>query len=77
MTVEHFGKYQLEFIPLELAGIRRWAAYLAIHKFDEDKQDFVCILEKHRVSDSEFSTEEEATNEARKAGNALIKSGNL
>ncbi|MDB5763197.1 MAG: hypothetical protein JWQ21_2192 [Herminiimonas sp.] len=78
MAVEHFGKYQLEFVPLELAGSGQWAPYLIIRKFDEETQDFKCVFEKQRASgDAVFNTEIEAVNEARRMGNALIEAGRI
>jgi hypothetical protein len=77
MAVETWGKYQLDLFPFELEGVGRWAAYLGVHKFDEETQDFVCVMERQRVSDAEFQTEAEAIEEARRAADVLIKSGKL
>lgn len=78
MAIEHFKNYRLELIPFELAGVGRWAPYLTIYAFDAASQDFKCIFEKQRVSESAvFATADEAVDESRRVGNALIEAGNI
>ncbi|HJW54733.1 MAG TPA: hypothetical protein VJ577_05615 [Burkholderiaceae bacterium] len=75
---ETFGKYQLHLIPFQLSETGQWAPYLMIHKFNEENQRFICVLEKHRVSgDVTFTNADEAVDEARRVGNALIASGKV
>jgi hypothetical protein len=76
MQIEHFGKFRVDLIPFELSGERRWASYLAVHKFDEQAQDFVCVMEKQRVAgDAVFASSEEAIDAARRIANDLIEAG--
>lgn len=77
MQIETIGPYQLHLIVHELAGSGGWEPYLSIFKFDDDQQDFVCVLEKRRISEKGFDTYEEAIEAARRAGNALIKAGQV
>jgi hypothetical protein len=78
MAVEHWKNYQIELIPLELEGLRRWAAYVEVRKFDEDRQDFVRVLEKTRIAPAtDFTSESQAIDEARRAANTWIETGSL
>ena len=78
MAVETWGPYQLELVPLELDGLRRWAAYLGVLKFDGQKQDFVRVLERQRIApDVDFHSEAEAIDAARRAANEWIRTGRL
>jgi hypothetical protein len=76
MATETIGKYQLHLIAYELPGSGQWEPYLTIDKFDDEIQDFKCVVEKYRVSDDSFGSYAEAIEEARRVGNALIKAGN-
>jgi hypothetical protein len=77
MEIEHVGKFQLDLIPFELAN-GRWAAYLAVRRFDDRKQDFVHALEKQRVGDgAEFASAQEAIEAARRIGNQLVETGKI
>lgn len=73
MQIETIGKYQLHLIAHELAGSGLWEPYVAIFKFDDKRQDFVCIIEKRRVSEQGFADYEDAIEVARRAGNELIE----
>lgn len=75
MQIETIGKYQLHFIALEVSG--GWDAYLTIMKFNDTKEDFKCVLEKHQVSDHAYATYDDAIEAARLAGNALIEEGRV
>jgi hypothetical protein len=72
MATETLGKYQLHLFALEMPGSSKWEPYLKIDKFDDAKQDFVCVLDKYRVTDEVFETYESAIEAARKAGNQLV-----
>ncbi len=74
MAIETFGKYQLHLFAYEVPGSARWKPYLAVHRFDEALQDFVCIQRKQPVSGETFANYEQAIDAARRAGNALISS---
>jgi hypothetical protein len=75
MATETIGKYQLHLIAYELPGSGGWEPYLSIDRFDDDAQDFTCLVEKYRVSDEPFASYSEAIEEARRVGNTLIKTG--
>jgi hypothetical protein len=74
MQTEHFGNLRLELVPFELPD-NRWTPYLAIHRFDTQLDDFVCVMEKQRVGEAVFDTPEEAIDEARRIGNFLVETG--
>lgn len=73
MQIETIGKYQLHLIAHELAGSGLWEPYVAVFRFDDTRQDFVCVVEKRRVSGEGFAGYEEAIEAARRAGNELIE----
>jgi hypothetical protein len=77
MQIETVGKYQLHLIVHEVSESGQWDPYLAILRFDDDAQDFKCVVEKRRVSDHAYSDYDEAIEAARRAGNSLLASGRL
>jgi hypothetical protein len=72
MATETIGKYQLHLIAYEMPGSGSWEPYLKIDKFDDAKQDFVCVLDKHRVTDTPVESYDAAIEAARRAGNQII-----
>lgn len=72
MQIETIGKYQLHFIAHELAESGKWDSFVSIFKFDEDRQDFSCVMEKRRAADTPFSSYDDAIEAARLTGNALL-----
>lgn len=77
MQIETIGKYQLHLIAHEISGSGRWDPFITILKFDDDRQDFKCVLEKRRATDHEFTDYDAAIEAARRAGTALIESGTV
>lgn len=77
MQIETIGKYQLHLIAHEVSGSGRWDPFITILRFDDEKQDFTCVLAKRRAADHEFDDYEAAIDAARLAGTALIESGKL
>lgn len=77
MQIETIGKYQLHLIAHEIGSSGEWEPYVVIQKFDDRKQDFVCVIEKRRASDHPFHDYEEAIEAARRYGNELIASGTM
>lgn len=77
MAIETIGKYQLHLYALEVVGTSKWDPYLRIDKFDDDAQDFKCLVENRLVSDTPFATHDEAIEHARRTGNRLIKEGKV
>jgi hypothetical protein len=77
MAFETVGNYQIHLMAYELPGPGCWDPFVTILKFDEQAQDFKCILEKHHVSDAAFATYDEAIDEARRVANALIETGKV
>lgn len=76
MQIETIGKYQLHLIAHEVPG-GGWDPYVSVFKFDDEAQDFICIVEKHRASDHAIADYNEAIKAAACAGNAYIKTGNI
>jgi hypothetical protein len=72
MATETLGNYQLHLIAYEMSGSGMWEPYLKIDKFDEATQDFVCVLDKLRVTDTPLESYEAAIEAARRTGNQLI-----
>lgn len=77
MQIETIGKYQLHLIALELPGKGEWDPFVTILRFDEERQDFVCVLEKRRATDHPCPTYEAAIEAARRAGTELLASDAL
>jgi hypothetical protein len=77
MATETIGDYQLYLIAYELPGSGLWDAFVTILKFDDEAQDFKCILEKHHASKKAFPSYEAAIDAARRAGKALIEAGKV
>lgn len=77
MQIETIGKYQLQLIAHELSNSGEWEPFVTIFKFDDARQDFVCVLEKQHASDHRFTDYEAAIEAARQAGNQLIAEGQL
>lgn len=76
MAIETIDNYQLYLIAVELPS-GQWDPFVTILKFDEDAQDFKCVVEKHHASDNAFATYDEAIDEARRVGTAMIETGKL
>lgn len=77
MQIETVGKYQLHLIAHELSDSGRWDPFISIFKFDDDSQDFKCVLEKRHASEQAYDDYEEAIDAARRAGTSIIESGKL
>jgi hypothetical protein len=72
MQIETIGKYQLHLIAHELSGSGRWDPFIAIFRFDEDAQDFKCVLEKAHASEETYADYNDAIDAARRTGKAFI-----
>ena len=77
MATETIGKYQMHLFAYQLPENGRWDPFLKIDKFDEEVQDFKCVVENRPVSDMPFATYEEAIEQARRVGNTLIEEGKI
>ena len=77
MAIETIGKYQLHFFAYQLPETGHWDPYLKIDKFDDEIQDFKCLVESRPVSDKPFATYDEAIEQARRVGNMMILEGKL
>jgi hypothetical protein len=75
MAIETIGNYQLHLIAHELPQSGRWDPFVTILKFDEAAHDFKCVVEKHHASENTFATYDEAIDEARRVGAAMIEEG--
>lgn len=76
MQIETIGKYQLHLVAHEVSS-GRWDPFITILKFDDENQDFKCVLDKRRAADHEYDDYEAAIDAARRAGTALIESGDV
>jgi hypothetical protein len=76
MAIETIGHYQIHLFAYELPG-GGWDPFVTIRRFDEEAQDFTCILEDHHASEEVFATYDEAIDEARRVGAALIEGGKV
>lgn len=72
MATETIGKYQLHLLAYELPGGKGWEPFLTIDLFKDNIQDFVCVLEKYRVSHQLYPSYEAAIEAARRAGNDYV-----
>lgn len=77
MATETIGKYQIHLFAYELPETGKWDPYIKIDKFDDDAQDFKCVVENRRVSDQPCATYGEAIEQARRMGTALIAEGKV
>jgi hypothetical protein len=77
MAIETIGKYQLHLIAYELPASNLWDPFVTILKFDDEAQDFRCMVEKHHVSDNPLASYDEAIDAARRVGTAMIETGRL
>ena len=77
MAIETIGKYQLHFFAYQLPETGRWDPFLKIDKFDDEAQDFICVIENRPVSDTPYATYDEAIEQARRVGNMMIKEGKI
>ena len=77
MLIETIGKYQLHLVAHELPDQGQWDPFITILRFDDDQQDFRCVLEKRRVGNKPCSSYEAAIDVARRAGTAIIESGTV
>ena len=77
MAIETIGKYQLHLFAYQLPETGRWDPYLKIDKFDDELQDFKCLVENQSVSDKPLATYEEAIEQARRVGNMMILEGKV
>jgi hypothetical protein len=77
MQIETIGKYQLHLIAHEVAGGKSWDPFVTILEFDDQTQDFRCVVEKRRASDEPLADYEDAIKVASRFGNALIEAGKV
>lgn len=77
MAIETIGKYQMHLFAYQLPGNGQWDPYLKVDKFDDEAQDFVCVVENRPVSDKPFPTYEEAIEQARRVANLMINESKI
>jgi hypothetical protein len=78
MAIETIGDYQVHLNAVPAMGSPQYAPYVTIARFDEEKQDFVTLVDRARApGDEVFDTEEEAEEAARRYANQLIARGDL
>ena len=77
MQIETIGKYQLHLVAQELPASDLWEPYFSIFRFDDELEDFTCVVEKQRVSEQGYPDYEAAIEAARRAGNVLLEKGQI
>lgn len=77
MQIETIGHYQLHLIAHELSGKNQWDPFFTILRFDDEKQDFTCVVEKRRAGDQPCNTYEDAIDVARREATQLLESGKV
>lgn len=73
MQIETIGKYQLHLIALEAPEPGKWDPFVSILQFSDAAQDFRCVVEKYHASETLYATYDEAIEQARRVGTALIE----
>lgn len=76
MQIETIGKFQILLIANEV-GSGTWAPFVTILRFDDNAQDFKCILEKQPAATHPLPSYNEAIDAARRVGTELVESGKL
>lgn len=74
MQLETIGKYQLHLIAHEAPGRNEWDPFVTVMQFDDEQQDFSCILERTSASDHPYPSYEAAIEVARRVGTAFVES---
>ncbi|HJV85939.1 MAG TPA: hypothetical protein VJ698_10720 [Noviherbaspirillum sp.] len=75
MQIETVGKYQLHLIAHEVPG--GWDPYVSVYEFDDEVQDFRCVLEKHHASAQAIADYDDALEVARRTGNRFLETGKI
>lgn len=75
MQIETVGQVQLHLVAHELPG-GRWDPFVSVYRFDSEKEDFECVIDRHHVS-GPFDSYEAAIDAATRAGNDLIRERGL
>lgn len=73
MAIETVGKYQIHLLAYEVPGTPKWDAFLTMNRFDDARQEFVCVVEKEPVAAHSWDSYEEAIEAARQFANAMIR----
>jgi hypothetical protein len=77
MAIETIGRYQLHLFAHQLPGSGEWDPYFKIDKFNDETGDFECVVDKRLASDKPLATYDEAIEQARRAGNMMIREGKM
>lgn len=77
MAIETIGHYQLHLIAREVEGTGLWDPFVTIFRFDENADDFKCVLEKHHASEQPLPSRDAAIDVARQVGSALVEAGKV
>jgi hypothetical protein len=72
MAIETIGKYQAHLFAYELPESGRWEPFLKIDRFDDQAQDFKCVVDNRRAGGETFESYDAAIEEARRVANKLI-----
>jgi hypothetical protein len=73
MQIETIGKYQLHLIAHELSGKGQWDPFFTILRFDDEKQDFACVVEKRHAGTEPCNSYEDAIDVARRAATRMLE----
>jgi hypothetical protein len=77
MAIEQIGNYQLHLIAYELPGDGQWDPFVTIDRFDDERRDFVRVVELRHAADKPCATYDLAIETARRFGTQLVESNAL
>jgi hypothetical protein len=77
MQIETIGNYQIQLIACEVSASGRWDPFVRIFKFDDDVQDFKCVLDKHHAASEALASYDDAIDAARRTGTKFVESGEI
>jgi hypothetical protein len=72
MQIETVGKFQLRLSAQQMAD-SHWDPFVAVLRFDDEKQDFVPVLDKRKAGEP-CRTYEQAIEAARRSGTDFVRS---
>jgi hypothetical protein len=73
MQIETVGKYQIHLFAYELPVSGQWDPFVTILEFNDEAKDFICIVDRHHAAETAFATYDEAIDQARRVGTAMIE----
>jgi hypothetical protein len=77
MATENIGNYQLHLLAYELPVDGQWDPFVTIDRFDEERRDFVRVVDRRHAADKPCATYDLAIEAARRFGTELVESNTL